>query len=426
MSKVTMLSAAYTKLLNAMSIREDSNGELVQTLDGVDRLVRVEDMPMVIPTEETIKHYSSNKVIFHPLSENILQGESPVIKELRAMMMDHLHSLILDTADALISIALDNDLVSTLTPTQIESLKCTAGADATTLKNWKSIVRRAESRGSANRVVTIFLKRGAEIKGKTYKRAAIVNFNLYNELTEGKLQVFGVKIRKTDLNIFTKVFEQIIEDVAIVDKYSEGSESLTAPYFDVLVKTYAGILKTINSITWSLRKPIKEVKGYDLHVKDDFSELFTDLMIYRDVIPPLPYNEGDRNDKREQQIANQQQTPAPQPLPDHAVNGVSKLGDVPTTYYAPNNNVTPLTNNAPQQPAKQHVSQQLGSLQDSFNAVDTPQQQNGNGLAFWQQPSYGQPAMQQQSTWFAQNQPQQNNNGYGSWWNGNGNTNRGW
>lgn len=425
--KLNMLSAAYSKLISAIGVEINENGKLIQTVNDLNQQVTVDGLELFLPTVDNTRNYNESTVLFHPLSENVLLGESPVIKETRALMMDNLHYLILETVDAMLKIGVDNDMVSKLSPTQIETLRCTAGVDETTIKNWKSIMRRAESRGSANRVVTIFLKRGAEIDDKDYKRAAIVNFNIYNELVDGKLNIFGVKIRKADLNIYVKTLETIIDDIAIIDKYSVGSNSLVAPYFDALIRAYAGILKTINGVTWNLRKPIKEVKGVDLHVKDEFSELFTDLLVYRDIIPSLPYNDGDRNDRRDKHavkdVSIPQEQPKPEPIPEHLLPGTTNLAVTNNQYYAPNLQQPPVA--VPQQPVMQqapaqeppkHVSQQMPSIEEQLYGGQQipvqpvpwhqPQSYGYNQFPVYQQP-FGYPQPQ------APVQPQTGN--YGSW-----------
>lgn len=420
--KLNSLNAVYLKVVTAIGMHVAENGNLVHvTPDGVSQEVRVENLPVQLPTVENTRDHNPNQVIFHPLSENVLLGESPVIRELRAFMMDNLHSLILETVDTMIKIAQDTEAVANLTPTQAELLKAAAGADENTVKNWKSIMRRAESRGSVNRVITIFLKRGGEVNGKTYKRAAIVNFNLYNELTDGKLNIFGVKIRKADVALYTKVIESIIEDVAIIDKYSVGSDSLVAPYFDALIKAYAGIIKSINRVTWSLRKPIKELKGVDLHVKDDFSELLDDLLQYRDILPSLPYNDGTRTKETEKAKA-----PEVQPIPENQLPGVSNLSTSPQPYYAPQMQEQPLTVaqpvQAPPPPAQQqqHVSQSLPPIEHQLYGAPPAVQPYD-----WRNPynGYAQPmpqapypfAPQPPQGYWQQPQPQTASSGY--WWN---------
>lgn len=411
-NKINTLSAAYAKLLNAIGITEQSNGLLVQKLPkSPEKEVLVNELPLILPKQDNVRNPDPSTVIFHPLSENLLLGESPVIQELRGLMMDYLHDLILSTVECMLQIAIDPNAVKELSPTQIEHLKCTADLDEKTLENWKAIMRKTDSRRSTNRVLTLYLKRGGQLNGKDYKRAAIVNFNLYQELVSGKFNVYDVKLRKKDCTIFAKVLETIIDDIAIQDKYSVGSDSLVAPYFDVLVRAYAGILKTINGPLWNFRKPIEQLKGSSLHTKDDFSEHFTDLLQYRDIIPPLPFNDGDRNEKRDGKLVQEQPAVNGTPIPEQQLPGISTLNHTNHAYYAPQMATTPVTVQTepqvpvqPQQPV-QHVSEQLGSIADQV--YGQPQQP----MTIWQQEvmygAYPQQAMFNQPTFWQQQYPQQ-------------------
>ena len=365
---VNDLAGAYRNLLASINVEPQSDDLLVQSLDGVDKQVMVEGKPLALPTNDIVNNYSDSLVVFHPLCENMLLGESPVLQELRALIMDFLNDSILRIVDAVLSIAIDEDLMATLSPTQIEFMRSASGADATSLKNWRAVMRRAESRASSNRVMTIFLKRGAELENETYKRVAIVNFNLYQELTDGKLSVFGAKLRKADTKVYTKILEAIFEDIYIVDKYSVGSNSMTAPYFEALINAYHGVLKTMNGPTWNLRKPIEQSTGTRLHVKDDFMESFKDLMKYRDVLPTMPLNDGDRQSRREED-AKAKATHNATPIPVHELPGVSSLARQSTPYYEPMSVTT-------QEPVQQPEYNQQPVQQPQFNQQQNIPQQN--------------------------------------------------
>jgi hypothetical protein len=258
---VNDLAGAYRKLLASINVTPQSDDLLIQSIDGIDKQVLVEGKPLALPTSDIVNNYSDSIVLFHPLCENLLLGESPVLQEFRQLVMDFLNDLVLRSIESVLSIALDDDLMSELSPTQVDFMRATAGADINTLKNWRAIMRRAESRGSSHRVLTIFLKRGSDINGEMQKRVAIVNFNIYQELASGNLNIFGAKIRKIDAKVYIKIFETIFEDIFTIDEYSAGSNALTAPYFDALVNAYHNVLKSVNGVTWNLRKPIKQTNG---------------------------------------------------------------------------------------------------------------------------------------------------------------------
>ena len=362
---VNDLAGAYRKLLGSIGVTPQSDDLLIQSIDGIDKQVLVEGKPLALPTSDIVNNYSDSIVLFHPLCENLLLGESPVLQEFRQLVMDFLNDLILKTIESVLCIAVDESVMAELSPTQVDFMRSTAGADLNTLKNWRAIMRRAESRGSSHRVITIFLKRGSDINGEMQKRVAIVNFNIYQELTSGNLQIFGTKIRKVDAKVYTKIFEAIFENIFTIDEYSSGSNALTAPYFDALVSAYHKVLKSINSVTWNLRKPIKQVNNLELHVKDEFMELFKDLMKYRDVLPTMPLNDGDRQTRREEDAKAKMET-TNKPIPANELPGVSQLTRQSNPYYEP---MTTVVTQEIEQPVNQPVYNQ------PVNPFGQPQQQ---------------------------------------------------
>src|SRR5699024_12430620 len=114
---VNDLAGAYRNLLASINVEPQSDDLLVQSLDGVDKQVMVEGKPLALPTNDIVNNYSDSLVVFHPLCENMLLGESPVLQELRALIMDFLNDSILRIVDAVLSIAIDEDLMATLSPT---------------------------------------------------------------------------------------------------------------------------------------------------------------------------------------------------------------------------------------------------------------------------------------------------------------------
>lgn len=393
---VNDLAGAYRKLLTSMNVTPQSDDLLVQTIDGIDKQVLVDGKPLALPTSDIVNNYSDSIVLFHPLCENLLLGESPVLQELRALVMEFINDRTLHVVESILSIAVDNDLMKELSPTQMEFMRAASGADATTLKNWQAIMRRAESRGSTNRVLTFYLKRGAELDGTVHKRVAIVNFNLYHELQDGSLNIFGTKIRKTDTKVYSKILEAIFEDIFTIDKYSAGSNTLTAPYFDALIKAYHNVLKSLNGVSWNLRKPIKQTTGLELHVKDDFIELFKDLIKYRDVLPTMPLNDGDRQTRRNDD--QPQESIDVVPIPANDLPGMSSLTRQSSPYYEPK----PVVVDVPVEPVQQpQYHQQQGYQQP-------PQQQPMGNTNF--------PSLQEQLSgvpiggYMQQPYPQQYNN----------------
>lgn len=436
MSKsVSELSAAYEKMLAAIGVTPKSDGILVQTIDGVEKQIRIDGKPLALPIKSIVDNYSEDIVVFHPLSESTLLGESPVIQELRQLTMDSLNYLTASVIDAVLSIALDESIMSELSPTQTEFMRATANCDATTLKNWRAIIRRLDPRAPQARLLTIFLKRGAELNGTKYQRAGIVNFNLYGDLIEDVTNIMGVKIRKNDVKVYRSILEAIFDDIDDPDHYSVGSNSSLAPYFDALLNSYHKVLKSLNAVSWNLKKPIRLATSSNLHVSDEFMVPFKNMVEFRDTLPIMPYNDGDRQPRRQdeqsQQQPQQHHQPAPPPPPPAPPVQQTQVSNSPY-YQAPPQQqqnfqqpapvTTPNYNTAPaQQPQTQ---QGFPTINEQLAGVPLSGQQANPYATAFTQPAYqqpnpyqaGMPGFGQQQNFGFQTQPQgfgMQNNGFG-------------
>lgn len=425
--KLEAMTEAYRLLLASIDVVPQSDDLLVQDIDDMKTQVMVEGKPLALPTDKIVNNYSDSMVVFHPLCENLLLGESPVLQELRDLIMESVNNLIIQTIDSILMIAIDDNFED-LTPNQVEFMRCTAGADATTLKNWRSVARRIDARSSANRIVTIFLKRGSLYKGSKCKRVANVNFNLYNKLSENTVTLLGAKVRKSDLKVFRAIFEAIFKHIEDDDEsYSAGTDSLIAPYFTVLVESYYKVLKDINSVTWLLRKPMEKVSGRKLHVNDDFMSHLDNLQQYRDVLPVMPLNDGDRNTKREEEERHNSGQSNTTPMPVNTVNNhqsISNMAQQTNPYYDtpvvaevplnPEPVQSPQYNQQmqqPQPPSMGNPSNTFPSLEAQLNGVPLSGAVQGHSFMnpYAPQPSmnpYNQ--MQPQMNPYAQMQPQMN------------------
>ena len=433
--KLEAMTEAYRLLLASIDVVPQSDDLLVQDIDDMKTQVLVDGKPLALPTDKIVNNYSDSMVVFHPLCENLLLGESPVLQELRDLIMESLNNLIVQTIDSILMIAVDDNFED-LTPNQVEFMRCTAGADNTTLKNWRSIARRIDARSSANRVVTIFLKRGAIFKGSKRKRVANVNFNLYNKLDQNSATVIGAKVRKADLKVYSAIFEALFKHIENDDDeyYSAGTDALIAPYFTVLVESYYKVLKDVNSVTWLLRKPIEKVSGRKLHVNDDFMGHLDNLQQYRDVLPVMPLNDGDRNVNREEEQNRNNLNNNTAPLPTNTVNNqqaITNMAQQANPYYDTPVVADVVVNTEPvqspqfnQQMQQQPVPNQSNafpSLEAQLNGVPLSGMPQGHGFMnpyaqpqmqmnpyAMQNPQMNPYAQQQQMNPYAQAQPQMN------------------
>ena len=90
-TKLKDLTEAYRQFLASINVTTQSDDLLIQDIDGLQSQVMVDSKPLALPTEAIVNNYSDSIVVFHPICENLLLGESPVIHETRMLIMEFLN-----------------------------------------------------------------------------------------------------------------------------------------------------------------------------------------------------------------------------------------------------------------------------------------------------------------------------------------------
>jgi hypothetical protein len=280
----------YKTILETLNMDIDKDGMI--SMRVMDELfpAMVDGKRLVFPTETLLRAgVSDNVIAFHPLSENIIRGESPVIKKLRALIIYRLSEVIYTIMDQLIHIAADKDAHPKLTPTQSEFLSLVPRADAKTVKSFEKVLGMAETDGE-HRLVSIYLKRGGHWKGNKYSRVAVTSFPITDDFDTNEPEIFGVKMRKSDKEALKNLFLYIVPNGESLEEYSHGSNSMTAPYFHALMKSYLKVAKQLNKVVKRFKKHLHNAD--ELMIDTSWESEIEDLSIYRDIIPSLKGNEG--------------------------------------------------------------------------------------------------------------------------------------
>lgn len=287
----------YKSILSSLQMQADENGMITLQVGGEKFPATCNDKRLVLPTQEVLRTADWNKVIaFHPLSENILRGESAVLKKLRGLVVFRVCEVITCLMTELTEIAADKDNHKKLSPTQSEFLSLMPKADAKTVKAFDKIFSVASQEGD-HRVCSIYLKRGGHWKGNKYSRLAVTSFPITEDFDSDESEIFGQKLRKADKDAFKALFLYLLPnaDSTDLEEYSHGSNSMTAPYFHALMKAYIRMAKQLNKITYKFRKHLDNPD--ELLIDVEWEEALEDLSIYKDLIPSLSGNEGEPTSK---------------------------------------------------------------------------------------------------------------------------------
>lgn len=328
MLPLTALYKAILESLGAVIV----DGMYVSYKKGDDlKPIFIDKLRLALPVPAVLKESPWDRVIaFHPLSEDVLLGQSPVIKKLREMVLMRLTAVGLDLMMQLMEIAADIDGHKKLSPKQKQFLRVVPEADAKTVKALEDVL--AHVGFSSNQLVNIYLRKGGRLANKTFNRVATVSFPILEAFEDGDnhkggYQILGVTMRKKDRESIIALFNYIFPNTEAQDSYSEGTPTMVAPYFYTLMKAYINVAIVLNNVVDLFKKHLSDAE--DLKINLEWTEEIEDLAKYRGTLPAtLPGNDGTR-DERFYGAKSAKETSAALPQQNWKAEPEKKEDDVP-------------------------------------------------------------------------------------------------
>lgn len=254
---------------------------------------------LVLPTQIQLSGASAeSSVVFHPLRENTLRGESDVMAVFRNHVSTRMNFSLAYLAASLMKLTVETDKHPRLTPEQSQFLSIVKNADNKTLETLEEILSKVMMGDAEHSFVHLYMKKGGVMAGHKHSRVCNVSFPIYEQLVKepekGKgTIILGVKLRKVDRESLLGLFKYILPDINTVQAYWGASNSEVAPTLDALMASVTKIGDRINTVAALFSEYIDEVDEitYDL----DYVPIFKDLESIRtqiNFIPPQLGNEG--------------------------------------------------------------------------------------------------------------------------------------
>ena len=421
----------YRSMLNVAGLVATDDGFISTDFNGVVTPTMIKGKRLVLPMPEHLSNPKPNEqIIFHPLSENMLRNESVVLEKYRSNVNVRLHFIISTLVYNLLIIATSPEEHSSLIPDQLEFLSVVKAADSKTLEIFRKILTKMTADQQQNVFINIFLKRGGIIGKTKYSRVGIVNFPFYNELKKNQDNVYDVKIRGKDREVYINIMEYIFPLISVSEAYNRGTNSTVAPYMDALMKTIIAVASPINDQI-SLFKELVDDDG-KLIIESEWVDTFDNLEQMVPQIRMIPMQAGNEGvgSKADNVVAApiqnvpqpiiqptpapvpqqlpQQWQPQPQPQPPYMPQQPQQVIDP----YAPARgehglNYDVMIHNVPGMlriPQPQQSYQQQPQPQQSYQQQPQPQQWQQPPQQQWQQPPQQQWQPQPPQQW---QQPQQ-------------------
>lgn len=296
----------YKSILTAASLTSDSEG-YVSSIVRADVTRKPEPTlingkRLVLPTNDQLRSPSSEKVIFHPLSENIMRSESEVITKLRNCANIRLNYTLVILVNSIIDMISSVDKHKTLTPDQSEILSIAADADMVTLDSFMKMYTEALKQNTSGALVTMFLKRGGIVSGKKYSRVGVIGFPFFKELQEEKETYYGVKLRKKDRQSLLNIFKYILPSIDEEGYYNRGSDSTVAPYLDAIMKAFMAVGSRFNDFIENYKDFVEPYEH--LLINSEWVEIFDNLEVMIPQIRKIPVQAGNEGSAKLSETQN--------------------------------------------------------------------------------------------------------------------------
>ena len=322
MSEKKNLIQIYKDILSTAWMSANEKGVISRLIDpetGEKSPVMIEDntdnkkkKTAVLPIKENLVGLDNSEfLVIHPLNENPSKPASPVVDFLRRMMSVRLNWVLSTMLPELLVFASSPAKHDLLKPEQLDILTCLADAGKDSASKFLKLLEASKAKnGHFATIVSVYLTRGGVVKEKTYHRAAIVKFTLYEELIKAGSDnvVLGVKLSKKDRDLFKKLFERVIPGIDNPQHYSTGSNANVAPFMDSMMNTFLKLFSITNDMVENYRVvfSIPDLMIVPMEWSDELMDIDSLSSIVR-LVPPQRGNEGDsRVDEklREEHSAN--------------------------------------------------------------------------------------------------------------------------
>jgi hypothetical protein len=290
----------YKSLLSTAGMSADNDGFISIQLAGAERKAfLVKGKRLVLPIDIQLRNPDfTNRVVFHPLSESILRGESEVVTAFREALVTRLNFIIGYVAINLLDLAVSTGTHSKLGPEQADFLMKVKDTDDKTLSSLQKITEAMMIGDNSKAFVHLRVQKNGTVGSAKHRRVGIIYFPFYEEVRKIPApkelnEVYGVKLRKSDRETFKALMEYMISKIEKENAWMFPSDSEIAPTMDALMKSLITVGDSVNSVVDTFKDYIEGAA--DLYFEGDWEESFRDLnKLHTQIrmIPMQPGNEG--------------------------------------------------------------------------------------------------------------------------------------
>ena len=292
-TKLDSLLDFYLKLLLDVGVFDkDGKGLLSYDQGGTAHPVSLNGTRLCLPTREIMRDGDwTARTAFHPMSEQINQGPSPVLNAFKAYIVERIKPVYKLIAVELAELVADHTRHKGISTKAAKFMKPLVGFDDTTTKTLEKILKRTSADIPEKRLVSIFLQSGG---GNGILRSCSVSFPVMDDAdTEDQTTFFEVNMpRKTkDKALIVALLKYVLGDAADFTGEVKGGD---APYFESLLISFRKVAEHLNGLIELHGKecPVLKDFRFQLEWTDVLDEFGTFCEKYGVAVPALPGNVG--------------------------------------------------------------------------------------------------------------------------------------
>lgn len=240
-----------------------------------------------------------NRVVFHPLHESLIRGETDVMTRTRELINARLNISFSYIALCLLTLATSPAQHVNLTPDQTLFMDNLKEIDEDIVDAYTKILEAMSLSQDGKCFMRFFIKRGGEINGRTVQRLAVVSFPFYEELVKRPATgqpnlIYGVRVKKAHRECLIKLVEYMVPNINIAGHYNRGSDSTVAPTLDAVMQATRSLGGLVNEMTELFGEsviPDRNSMQYPMDWVPTFQNLSA-IQAKINLIPAQPGNEG--------------------------------------------------------------------------------------------------------------------------------------
>lgn len=299
--KNEILNGFYTNLLKDVGVRDNNSDGLLSYHReelGDDINVSIGGKRLALPTRANLKLGTDKLIMFHPASEQLMSGPSPVLDAFREYVMLRVSEAAKAIAGASLLIATDVKLQKKVKGFGNEILKTLTNADEKMIETLDKVMSNT-GLSPDNRVYNIFLvSSGSKDKPRGLRTAKVSYPIMDDAFSDDPTEFFGVKMPRK-----TRDKPAIVGMLSIILGIEEGknnqiddytSELREAPYFHSLLTAFYEISSHQNAIIKSLKTAVPQLTEleYEHGWVEEYEDFSNFIKKVGHAVPLLPGNAG--------------------------------------------------------------------------------------------------------------------------------------